>query len=83
MATRDITIEYPDGAASRILTALKAHYGQIQDAQSGQMRDRTNAEAFEAFEASVRNSLVHIVRKYEKDTAAKTAADAVQDVEVT
>jgi len=80
MATRNVTITYPDGDGPRVLAALKAHYGQILD--NGVMRDRTNAEALAAFDASVKLSLRHIVQKYERETAAKAASDAIQEVNV-
>ena len=87
MATRNIVISYPDAAAPRIIAALKAHYGQItvpgatpQDPPT--YRDRTNAEAFEAFEASVKDSLKHIVRNVEKNAARVAAEAAVVDAEV-
>ena len=31
MATKNITITYPDGDEARFRQALKAHYGQIED----------------------------------------------------
>lgn len=87
MATRNITITYPDGAAARVLAALKTHYGQItvpgatpQDPVT--YRDRTNAEAFAAFEASVKDSLRHIVRTAEKQAAVTAAEAGVTDVGV-
>lgn len=83
MATRNIPITYPDAAAPRIIAALKAHYGQVEDATTKLMRDRTNAEAFAAFEASVKDSLRHIVRMVEKEAAKKAAEATVTDAEVT
>ena len=84
MATRSISITYPDAAGARIVAALRAQYGQVEDpAASGTFRDRTAAEVFALFEADIRASLRDIVRKYERDVAAKAAADAVADVSVT
>ena len=66
MATRNITINYPDGTATRITTALKAYYNV-----------QTNAEAFVAFEQETKDKLKAIVFTYERQAAAKAAEDAV------
>ena len=81
MATFDVTITYPDNAQGRILAALKTHYGQVDDGQGG-MRDRTNAEAINAFRDSCRNSLRHLVLRSEVETAKEDAARGVAEVEV-
>ena len=76
MATKNITITYPDGDEARFRQALKAHYGQIEDPpDSGQFRDRTGPEAWAEFERSCKKSLRHIVRNVERE-AAKVAAEA-------
>lgn len=72
MATRTITINYPDGAATRITTALKAYYNVT-----------TNAEAFAAFEQEVKDRLKSIVFTYERQAAAKAAEAAVTEPNVT
>ena len=82
MASRNILISYPDAAASRISVALKAHYGPVTEGEPPVTRDRTNAEAFEAFEASVKDSLKHIVRNVEKQAARVAAEAGVTDAEV-
>ena len=72
MATKNITINYPDGAATSITAALKAYYNVT-----------TNAEAFAAFEQEVKDKLKAIVFTYEREAAAKAAADAVTEPNVT
>ena len=84
MASKNITVTYPDGDEARFRSALKQHYGQIEDpAGSGIMRDRTGPEAWDAFAESCKMSLRHLVRRVEKDNAAKAAADAVIDPVIT
>lgn len=84
MATKNITIIYPDGDEARFRQALKAHYGRIEDPPgSGTFRDRTGPEAWNAFELSCKKSLRHIVRNVERE-AAKAAAEAgVTDPDIT
>ena len=72
MATRNITINYPDGAATKITTVLKANYNVA-----------TNAEAFAAFEQEVKDRLKAIVFMYERKVAAKAAEGAVTETPVT
>lgn len=81
MAVYNIPVTYPDGDAPRILAALKWNYGQVSDGAGG-MRDMTNAEALAKLSASVRHSVVDMVLRYERETAAKAAADAVVPVAV-
>jgi hypothetical protein len=82
MATRNITITYPDGQGARIVAALKTHYGPITEGEPPVQRERTNAEAFAAFEASVKNSLRHIVRSVEQEAARQAANAGVTDPDV-
>lgn len=81
MAVYNIPVTYPTGDAPRILAALKWHYGQVSDGAGG-MRDMTNQEALDKLAVSVRKSLVDIVFRYEREVAAKAAADAVVPVAV-
>jgi hypothetical protein len=83
MASKNVTITYPDGDQSRINQALKAHYGQVEDPPgSGTFRDRTNAEAWNEFESSCKRSLRHLVRNVEKEAARAAAEAGVADVGV-
>lgn len=83
MATKNITITFPDGDEARMRQVLKAHYGQIEDPpDSGIYRDRTGPEAWAAFEASCRRSLRHLARNVERAAAVKAAEDALKDVEI-
>lgn len=79
MATKTITLTYPDGSGSRIVAALKQKYGQIYEVATGIHRDRTNAEAFAAFEAECKAMLKSIVMESERAAASQAAADAVTD----
>ena len=83
MATRNIPVTYPDGQAARIVAALKTHYGPITEGEPPVARERTNAEAFAAFEASVKDSLRHIVRNAERQAAKEAAEAGVTDPDVT
>lgn len=84
MATRNISVTYPDGAAATIIAALKWNYGQIEDPPgSGTMRDRTNAEALQAFDASVRAALRDVVQRYQVHQARTTAEAGVTPIDVT
>ena len=80
MAVYNLPIAYPDGQQARILSALKIHYGQIND--NGTLRDRTNAEALSAFGDSCRNSLAKLVNRVEMDAATTAAASTVTEVSV-
>ena len=82
MATRNITVTYPDGSGATILAALKWNYGQISDGAGG-MRDMTNAEALARFDTSVKASLKDMVNRYQVELAKETAAAAVVPVDVT
>jgi hypothetical protein len=82
MATRNIAITYPDGAAAKIIAALKWHYGQVDDGNGG-LRDMTNAEAFAKFEQGVRQALKDIVRRYDEDQAVTAAKATVTETPVT
>lgn len=83
MATKNITVTYPDGDEARMRKALKAHYGEIEDPTgSGSYRERTGPEAWAAFEASCKKSLRHLARKAERDAAVKAAEGAIIDVEI-
>lgn len=64
MASFNLVINYPDGEAARITTALKTRYGVS-----------TNAQAIEAFRQSVVSSLRDVVLQEER-TAAIAAAEA-------
>ena len=81
MATRNITITYPDGEAARVLAALKIEYGRILDA--GVYRDMTNAEAFVALEQYVKDYVKRVVRKTESETAKAAAEAAIVDASIT
>ncbi len=84
MATRNIAVTYPDGAAAKIIAALKWHYGQGEDPPgSGTMRARTNAEALGAFDAGVRNALKDIVLRYDRQVARDAADATVVETPVT
>ena len=81
MATRNITITYPDGEASRILTALKIEYGRVLE--NGVYRDRTNAEAFAALEQYVKAYVKRVVRRTEAEAAKAAAEAAIVDATIT
>jgi hypothetical protein len=68
VAVFNLTITYPDGEGTRIMTALKAHFGVA-----------TNAEAIEAFRKSVARNIKTIVYKQELDEAVVAAAAAVTE----
>lgn len=71
MATKNIVINYPDGAGNRITTALKAYYNVT-----------TNAEAFAAFEQEVKDTLKARVRAYEDKVATETAKSSVTEAPI-
>lgn len=79
MATKTITLTYPDGSGPRIVAALKQKYGQVYEGATGIHRDRTNAEAFAAFESECKQMLRNIVMNTDKAAAAQAAQDAVTD----
>lgn len=72
MATYIITLNYPDGQAQRIMTALKDAAGAS-----------TNAQAVSWFDAGVRARLRDIVLAYEREQASTTALAGVSPVAVT
>lgn len=72
MATKTITLTYPDNAGTRITTALKAYYNV-----------GTNAEAFTAFEQEVKDTLKARVRAYEDNAVTETAKAGVTDAPIT
>ena len=74
MATHDITITYPDGAADRILAALKHHA-----TGTAENPEPTNAEALAWFDDYVRRQLKTLVKNYELDQAMQ-AVDTAPDV---
>lgn len=64
MATQNITVNYPDGQQTRILTALKG------SAKTELVPAPTNAQALAWFEGRVRELLRDIVHNYEQQQAA-------------
>jgi hypothetical protein len=64
---------------TRVLEALKKHYGKVDDGAGG-LRDRTNPEVFEIAADSFFGMLRDIVRMIEREAASKAVADAVADV---
>jgi hypothetical protein len=84
MATHTLTVVYPDGDGPRIITALKSHYGQIEDPEdSGIFRDMTTGESLDRFDASIRQALRHIVLKEERQAAVAAASAAIEEVPIT
>ena len=77
MATQNITINYPDGQAARIMVALKAA------AASRGIPDPTNAQALAWFAAGVRAQIRDMVLTYERDQALSAASAGVIPVDVT
>lgn len=76
MATLNLAINIPDDQVTRMRTALRTHWGQVEDPPgSGTMRDLTNAELTEKLRTSLVSSIKDIVRRVEAD-AAKAAAEA-------
>ena len=61
MGTFNLAINYPDGEAGRIMTALKSHYGVS-----------TNAEAIEAFRKETASRVRNIVLHEERFAAEAT-----------
>lgn len=79
MAIINFAITVPDASVSRLRTALRAHYGEIIDAGTGQPRARTNAELEESVRQMVVHNLKSIIRSTEAAAAAKAASDGVPD----
>lgn len=70
MALVRLDINIPDAQMSRVQTALRARYGQVDDGAGG-LRDRTNAELVDALRFEVINQIKGIVFSHE--AAAKRA----------
>lgn len=75
MATISFSRTISAGDVTRMSTALKAYFGMPANASNAAVQ----AEAEKAYFAW----LVGIVKQYERDQAAKTAADAVTDISLT
>lgn len=83
MATKSLSINYPDGDEQRFRRALRAHYGPVEDPPgSGQYRGRTGAEAWDEFERSCKHALRDIVRRVEREEAAATAVASIIDADI-
>lgn len=80
MPTINIAVNYPIDANARVLAALRAHYGTIEDSPgSNTFRARTPAECEAAFTKSCKDALKDIVVRTEKETARVTAEAGVTD----
>lgn len=75
MATITITRTISAGDLARTVAALRAHFGMPAAATGAQVQAEWEKMAF----AELRG----IVKRYEQDAAAKTAADAVADIALT
>lgn len=84
MASINIAITYPDGNQTRVLNALRAHYGPIADPPgSSIVRQRTAAECVAAFVADSKDRLKNIVIQTEANTARITAEAGITDPSIT
>jgi hypothetical protein len=69
MATITLTLTYPDAEVSAILDDLRWTYGQVIDATTQQMRDRTSAELVALVKSGWKQSLIDQCRKARKERA--------------
>lgn len=84
MATINIAITYPDANQTRVITALRAHYGPIADPPgSSIVRQRTPAECVAAFVADSKDRLKSIITQTEANTARITAEAGIADPSIT
>lgn len=83
MATINLAIVIPDAQMARVQAGMRANWGQVIDAGTGLMRDRTNAELIEMLRLSVISSIKDIVKRTETDAAKAAAASGVTDVTAT
>ena len=77
MATRNITITYPDQHQQDIITALKWHFGPKEDGT-----ELTTQEALAFLDNGIRSSLKDIFTRYKRERARALADASVPDLEV-
>lgn len=80
MASITLTLNYPDNQTSAIVDDLRWTYGQVQDATTGEMRDRTPAELVALVKAWWKQSLIDQCRKARKER--QEAAVVVTDPDI-
>lgn len=84
MAQLTFTITVPDVAVPRIMSALRSHFGQVQDPpDSGIFRDMTDVELRERFRALVRDTLKNMVLNQEIHEATQTVRADVTALPIT
>jgi hypothetical protein len=79
MATFNLVVTYPDGQATRILSALKTYWTTTD--VNGDPVVPTNAQAIEKLRQVVIANVKDIVFRVERDAAVKAAADAITVVD--
>jgi hypothetical protein len=81
IGTFTTTKTIPPADLTRLLTAMKTHYGQV--VENGVPRDRTNQELFDLWAAGTLQALRDIAKRVEQEAAKATAAAGVADISLT
>ncbi len=84
MATINLSVSVPDNQVTRMQTALRTWWGQVEDPPgSGTMRDLTPAELTEKLRQVVIRNIRDIVKRVEADAAKAQAEAGVTEPDVT
>ena len=85
--TVDISIQIPDDQLDRVVSAMRTHYGPVEDGvdENGApiFRDMTTAEVGDKIKEETRQRVIDVVRSVENQAAARAAVSSVSDVNVT
>ena len=85
--TVDISIQIPEDQLNRVVSAMRIHYGPVQDGvdENGApiFRDMTAGEVGNKIKEETRQRVIDVVRSVENQAAARAAVSAVSDVNVT
>ena len=85
--TVDISIQIPEDQLNRVVSAMRIHYGPVQDGvdENGApiFRDMTAGEVGNKIKEETRQRVIDVVRSVENQSAARAAVSAVSDVNVT